>query len=83
MSLFCNKLNFPTILFLGKRQRGVVVPPSAPRTAAGLYWGYSVRLARSLSAVLTEGMYKGGYDCLIGTSERGEDVDAMQLDKFR
>ena len=47
------------------------VAPSAPRTKLGLYWGYTVRLADSLSSVFTQSPFKGGYDHTIGTSERG------------
>lgn len=47
------------------------VAPSAPREEAGYYWGYSVRSASSLSAVLTECPFDGGYDLTFGTSERG------------
>ncbi|XP_059095661.1 putative methyltransferase C9orf114 [Tigriopus californicus] len=54
---------------------GKVVSPSFPRTHAGLYWGYNVRLAQSLTEVFQGGPYKGGYDLTIGTSERGDSVD--------
>ena len=47
------------------------VAPSAPREEAGYYWGYTVRSAPSLSAVLTECRFDGGYDLTFGTSERG------------
>ena len=60
-----------------------VVPPSEPRTDAGLYWGYSVRLASSLGSVFTNCPYKDGYDLTIGTSERGESVDDAELPEFR
>ncbi|TFB01056.1 Putative methyltransferase [Trichoderma ghanense] len=50
------------------------VHPAAPRTEAGIYWGYTVRQANSLSAVFTEAPYEGGYDLSIGTSERGAPV---------
>ncbi|EMR11084.1 hypothetical protein PNEG_00683 [Pneumocystis murina B123] len=48
-----------------------VVSPSTPRETMGYYWGYTVRFASSLSAVLTESPYENGYDLTIGTSERG------------
>ncbi|KAI4175121.1 MAG: hypothetical protein LQ343_001882 [Gyalolechia ehrenbergii] len=47
------------------------VAPSEPREEAGYYWGYSVRAASSLSTVITESTYQGGYDLTFGTSERG------------
>ena len=58
--------------------------PGAPRDEGGLYWGYTVRLARSLAEVVAGGPHGGGngggrgggsggggYDLTIGTSERG------------
>ena len=53
------------------------VAPSAPREEAGYYWGYSVRSASCLSAVLTECPFDGGYDLTIGTSERGVPVSSL------
>ncbi|TRY95074.1 hypothetical protein DNTS_004702, partial [Danionella cerebrum] len=66
-----------------KAYKGVVVAPHIPRTKAGLYWGYSVRLASSLSAVFTECPHKDGYDLTIGTSERGSNADHVTLPPFR
>ncbi|CAM6082943.1 unnamed protein product [Calypogeia fissa] len=48
------------------------VAPSEPREKAGLYWGYSARLAPSFSSVFTDCPFKDGYDYGIGTSEHGE-----------
>ena len=63
--------------------------PGAPRDEGGLYWGYTVRLARSLAEVVSGGSHGrgervagggsgggggGGYDLTIGTSERGVDA---------
>jgi len=61
---------------------GNVVSPSEPRTKAGLYWGYSVRVASDLSSVLTGSPYNEGYDVTIGTSEKGSDIDECTLKKF-
>ena len=47
------------------------VSPDTPREDEGYYWGYTPRLASSLSTVFTESPYEGGYDYSIGTSERG------------
>ncbi|KAF1377724.1 hypothetical protein PFLUV_G00203710 [Perca fluviatilis] len=63
--------------------KGAVVAPHLPRTEAGLYWGYSVRLASCLSAVFTESPYDEGYDLTIGTSERGSSVDQTSLSPFK
>ncbi|XP_028827201.1 putative methyltransferase C9orf114 homolog [Denticeps clupeoides] len=67
----------------GTKCKGIVVPPHVPRTEAGLYWGYSVRLASCLSAVLTECPFKEGYDLTIGTSERGKNSDEITVSPFR
>lgn len=53
------------------------VLPSAPREEAGYYWGYSVRAASSISAVLTECPFDGGYDVTFGTSERGTPISTL------
>ena len=58
-----------------KKLKGIAVSPSEPRTDAGLYWGYAIRAAKSLSAVFTESSFDGGYDITIGTSDKGEDID--------
>ncbi|KAL8675211.1 MAG: hypothetical protein Q9168_000331 [Polycauliona sp. 1 TL-2023] len=56
---------------------GSVVAPSTPREDGGYYWGYSVRAASSLSAVITECTFSGGYDLTFGTSERGSPISAL------
>lgn len=55
---------------------GKAVSPSEPRTKLGLYWGYSVRIADSLSDALNSGPWK--YDLKLGTSERGDDVEQVK-----
>ncbi|OAD73626.1 hypothetical protein PHYBLDRAFT_112446, partial [Phycomyces blakesleeanus NRRL 1555(-)] len=47
-----------------------VVSPKAPREKMGLYWGYSIRLASSISRVMTESPYEDGYDYMVGVSDR-------------
>ncbi|XP_053416213.1 putative methyltransferase C9orf114 homolog isoform X2 [Nycticebus coucang] len=66
-----------------KTYRGKVVSSQDPRTKAGLYWGYTVRLASCLSAVFAEAPFQDGYDLTIGTSERGSDVASAQIPSFR
>jgi len=61
--------------------RGKAVSPSQPRTEMGLYWGYRVRLASTLSAVFSGCPFDGGYDLTVGTSERGQAVDGTRLPK--
>ena len=45
-----------------------------PTRNLGYHWGYTTRLASSLSSVITESPYPNGYDFVIGTSERGEEL---------
>ena len=58
------------------------VDPAEPRAQAGLYWGYAVRRAGSLSAAITESPFvdDGGYDVTVGTSERGDSVTGLVRD---
>ncbi len=44
-----------------------MVPPSEPRAQGGTYWGYTVRLAASISRALKEGPHRG-YDLTLGMS---------------
>ena len=55
-----------------KGMKGIVVSPAAPREADGTYWGYTTRVAKSISAVFDECPFSDGYDLKIGTSERGD-----------
>ncbi|KAH9503307.1 putative methyltransferase C9orf114 [Bulinus truncatus] len=66
-----------------KNLTGIVVSPNEPRESAGIYWGYTVRLASNLSEVLTKCPYEDGYDLTIGTSETGTLVEGMELKEFK
>lgn len=66
-------------LKMGKRQghadgpfEGSLSSPDVPREREGEYWGYVVRLARGVEDMLGNCPFQGGYDYVIGTSERGE-----------
>lgn len=68
------------------RIQGTAVSPAAPRETSGIYWGYTTRLAESLSAVFDDCPFDEGYDLKIGTSERGDvtvDDKAFALPKFQ
>jgi len=54
-----------------KNIKGTIVSPSTPTRLDGTYWGYTVRLADSITKVWEESPYEEGYDLKIGTSERG------------
>jgi len=64
---------------------GQIVSPDEPRQKAGLYWGYTTRIARGISSVVSESPFQGGYDLRIGTSEHGTKASActLQLPAFQ
>lgn len=69
-----------------KRTRATIVSPATPRAEMGVYWGYTVRVASSLSAVFTQCPYEGGYDLTIGTSDKGTPASQLkrkQLSGYR
>lgn len=66
-----------------KKRYGEVVPPSQPREITGVYWGYLVRIAASLSEVFTNGPYREGYDLTIGTSDKGQSISDCADTEFR
>ncbi|XP_063687188.1 putative methyltransferase C9orf114 [Bolinopsis microptera] len=66
-----------------KHYKGTAVSPDAPRQELGTYWGYRVRVADSFSATFTECSYKGGYDLTVGTSDKGDPVDDVNIRHFR
>jgi predicted SPOUT superfamily RNA methylase MTH1 len=45
--------------------KGKIVKPSEPRVNKGIFWGYNVRLASSLSEVFTGCTYPTGYDLTV------------------
>lgn len=59
--------------------KGIAVSPTQPRVYDGIYWGYQVRLASSLTTAITECPFGGSYDVSIGTSERGKPVENFQI----
>ncbi|XP_049795400.1 putative methyltransferase C9orf114 isoform X1 [Schistocerca nitens] len=69
-----------------KRTRAAIVSPVTPRAETGVYWGYTVRVASSLSAVFTQCPFEGGYDLTIGTSDKGTPASQLkrkQLSGYR
>ncbi|KIV79239.1 hypothetical protein PV11_06808 [Exophiala sideris] len=65
---------------LGDDAVAETVAPSAPREDKGYYWGFTVRQCNSLSNVLTECPFDGGYDITIGTSERGAPLSQVMTE---
>ncbi|KAF2896337.1 hypothetical protein ILUMI_09844 [Ignelater luminosus] len=66
-----------------KKIKGLIVGPNLPRQETGVYWGYTVRLANSLSQVFSQCPYKKGYDVTIGTSDKGSSVDEFECPSYR
>lgn len=52
--------------------------PSQPRAETGVYWGYTVRIAKNLSDIFTKSPYPDGYDLTIGTSDKGENIHSIE-----
>lgn len=43
-----------------KKLKGEIVSPVTPRAETGVYWGYTVRIANTLSQVFSQCPYKDG-----------------------
>lgn len=68
----------------GETVTGKPVSPEEPRVGNGMYWGYQTRVAASLKDALEGTSFDEGYDLIMGTSERGDVVDAnFSLPKFK
>lgn len=65
-----------------KFQKGIVVSPSTPKNELGIYWGYTVRNAKSINEVFTKCPYPGGYDLKLGTSDKGVHIDETDHDRL-
>lgn len=60
-----------------RKIKATVVSPSEPRNETGVYWGYTVRVAASLSDVFAQSPYDDGYDLTVGTSDKGTNVTQL------
>lgn len=65
-----------------RKQRGTIVSPDEPRRETGVYWGYTVRIAHSISEIFTKSPYPGGYDLTVGTSDRGSSIHEVPSKSF-
>lgn len=57
-----------------KHLRGQLISPSNIRRKEGIYWGYTIRIAKSLSDIVSK-----PYDIVIGTSERGQPIQELDV----
>ena len=62
---------------------GTIVSKDEASEVTEKYWGYNVRVADNISQWFTECPYEGGYDWLLGTSDRGEFVEDADFSQFR
>lgn len=58
-----------------KKLNGIIVSPKLPTFETGIYWGYSVRLANSITEIFTKCPHTTGYDLSVGTSDKGSCID--------
>eukprot|EP00743_Colponemidia_sp_Colp-15_P005948 GILK01006394.1.p1 GENE.GILK01006394.1~~GILK01006394.1.p1 ORF type:complete len:372 (+),score=46.71 GILK01006394.1:45-1160(+) len=76
-----------TVEILQEKKRyvqGRAVSPSTPKEQDGLYWGYQTRVAETFSQLFTSHLYPDGYDCTIGISEKGKNVESLpKLPQFK
>lgn len=68
----------PNQQFKSKKIRGKILSPQQPRLEAGVYWGYTVRMAKSFSDIFSKSSYKNGYDLTIGTSDKGSNIHGIE-----
>ena len=69
---FNNKLKYYT---------GTPVSMSEPFLKNGTYWGYVVRVCETYKEVINNSIYEGGYDFIIGTSDKGENYKYADFNK--
>ncbi|KAK9503753.1 hypothetical protein O3M35_010246 [Rhynocoris fuscipes] len=60
---------------------GISVSPWEPKVKLGMYWGYNVRLASSITDVFGKCPYKKGYNLTIGTSDKGTPINDINFKK--
>lgn len=66
-----------------KKIRGKIVSPVQPRLETGIYWGYTVRIAKSFSEIFTKSTYENGYDMSVGTSDKGKSLHTIELKSLK
>ena len=66
-----------------KKMKGTVVSPATPRIEHSIYWGYSVRIAKNFGDVFSGNSTGWKYDLIIGTSDKGQNVDDVKLKPFK
>lgn len=66
-----------------KKVRGKIVSPLQPRNETGVYWGYTVRIAKSFSDIFTKSEHSNGYDLTVGTSDKGTNINTIENKSFK
>lgn len=64
---------------------GKVVSPYLPTKKLNYYWGYEVRVAKSLTKAIEECPFKNKYDLVIGTSDKGDKLESIEdeIDEYK
>ena len=64
---------------------GKVVSPTTPFRKDGIYWGYQTRFAMDIGQVISECTFENGYDYIIGTSDKGNNIydKPFKIPKFK
>ncbi|CAI2369604.1 unnamed protein product [Moneuplotes crassus] len=66
-----------------KHYEGTVVSTEEASQELDKYWGYTVRVAENINQCFSDSPYEGGYDCLLGTSDKGEFVEDADFSQFQ
>jgi predicted SPOUT superfamily RNA methylase MTH1 len=61
---------------------GSVVSMNEPKDKLGQYWGYTVRIAEDFSELFENSIF-GKYDLVLGTSDKGLNVDDVDFSEKR
>ena len=64
-----------------KYYTGTPVSMSEPFLKNGTYWGYVVRVCETYREIFSDSIYEGGYDFVIGTSDKGENYRTADFSK--
>ena len=75
------KLNENNFDYKLKYYTGTPVSMSEPFLKNGTYWGYVVRVCETYKEIFSDSIYEGGYDFVIGTSDKGENYRTADFSK--
>ena len=65
-----------------KYYTGEAVSMNEPKES-GLYWGYVVRVAETFKEIFDNSYFEGGYDFVVGTSDKGENYQTADFSEYK